>query len=69
MSAQKNISISLDTVNNLQTLTSKALAVIQLLSTDGQSIEGFKSRHVFIMDAIWLVNDLVDSIKNELRGI
>ncbi|QHJ84922.1 MAG: hypothetical protein [Bacteriophage sp.] len=66
MSTQKLIST--ETIDNIHSSLAKAIAITQLLSTDGQSIDGFQSQHSVVMDAIWVICDQLDNIKNELRG-
>lgn len=70
MSIQK--SFTLETIKKLDKLTeslSKAIAISQLLSTDGQNVEGFQCGHDVVMNAIWDLCDHLDNAKNELRGI
>lgn len=56
-------------IDELNKLLSQAEATLDLLTTDGQSRDGFQSSHNTITDAIWLVLDLVSKAHQEVRNI
>lgn len=64
-----NYNLDSSTYERLYRQTLQAESVLNLLISDGQSIEGFESAHSTIMGAIDNAVELVEKIRDELSKL
>ena len=61
------MSISNDSIDVISFCASKAWAISQLITANSENLEeGFSCNHKIIMDALWVITEMLEEIQNEI---